>query len=127
MIPSEVRTKDPYLHDIAKREGIDLHNILDQWKRQGMDTIPSDQLDHIQYLFLMREEEKYRGIKRIHGDIGNMGIKPRDIQQPQSPKQSKRKKGRKSNCVVLQELGALLINSSKIKTLFPTSLPPGLK
>jgi hypothetical protein len=63
----------------------------------------------------------------MHGEIGNMGIKPGDNQQPQSPKKSKRKKGRKPNNVVLQELGALLINSGKIKTLFPTSPPPGLK
>jgi len=70
MTPSEVRTKDPDLRDIVEREGIDLQNILDQWKRQGMDTIPSDQLDHIQYLFLMREEAKARGIKCMHGEIG---------------------------------------------------------
>jgi hypothetical protein len=127
MTPSEVRTEDPDLHDIMEREGIDLQNILDQWKKQGMDTIPSDQLDRIQYLFLMREEEKSRGIKCMHGEIGNLGIKLGDNQQPQSPKQSKRKKGRKSNNVVLQELGALLINSGKIKMLFPTSPPPGLK
>jgi hypothetical protein len=44
--------------------------------------------------------------------------------QPQlSPKQTRRKKGRKSNNVALQELGALLINSGKIKKLFPHSPP----
>jgi hypothetical protein len=33
------------------------------------------------------------------------------------------KKGRKSNSVALQEMGALLINSGKIKKLFPHSPP----
>jgi len=92
-----------------------------------METIPSDQLNRIKYIFLMREEDKSRGIKRMHGEIGNIRIRPRDSQQPQSPKQSKRNKGRKPNSVVLQELRALLINSGKIKTLFHTSPPPGLK
>jgi hypothetical protein len=63
MTPSEVGTEDPDLRDIVEREGIDLQNILEQWKKQGMDNIPSEQLDHIQYLFLMREEAKARGIK----------------------------------------------------------------
>jgi hypothetical protein len=33
MKPSEVGTEDPDLKDIAEREGIDLSNILEQWKR----------------------------------------------------------------------------------------------
>jgi hypothetical protein len=42
-------------------------------------------------------------------------------------KQTKRKKGRKPNSVVLNELGEMVINSSKIKSVFPSSLPPVLK
>jgi hypothetical protein len=83
----------------------------------------AEQLDHIQYLFLLREEQKYRGTKRMHGEIGHLGIKTRDGQPQHSPKQTRRKKGRKSNNVSLQELGALLINLGKIKKLFPNSLP----
>ena len=56
MTPSEVGTKDPNLRDIMEREGIDLSNILEQWKKQGVNNIPMDQLDRIQYLFLLREE-----------------------------------------------------------------------
>jgi len=122
MTPSEVGTEDPNLRDIVEREGIDLQNILEQWKNQGMENIPSKQIDRIQYLFLLREESKARGTKRIHGDIGTLGLKEGDNQHQESPKQAKRKKGRKSNSVALQELGALLINSGKIKKLFPN--PP---
>jgi hypothetical protein len=56
MTPSEVGTEDPDLRDIVEREGIDLPNILEQWKRQGVDNVPAEQLDRIQYLFLLREE-----------------------------------------------------------------------
>jgi hypothetical protein len=106
----------------VEREGIDLPNILEQWKRQGVDNVPVEQLDRIQYLFLLREEVKSRGIKHMHGEIGHLGIKIGDGQPQHSPKQARRKKGRKSNSVALQELGALLINSGKIKNIFPT--PP---
>ena len=37
MTKSEVGTEDSDLRDIVEREGIDLPNILEQWKRQGVD------------------------------------------------------------------------------------------
>jgi hypothetical protein len=123
MTPSEVGTEDPDIRDIVEREGIDLPNILEQWKRQGVDNVPTEQLDRIQYLFLLREEEKYRGTKCTHGEIGHLGIKTKDGQPQHSPKQARRNKGRKSNNIALQELGALLINSGKIKKIFPNSPP----
>jgi hypothetical protein len=115
--------EDPNLRDIVEREGIDLSNILEQWKRQGVDNVPAEQLDRIQYLFLLREEAKSRGLKRTHGEIGHLGIKAGKGQPQLSPKLMRRKKGKKSNNVALQELGALLINSGKIKKLFPNSPP----
>jgi hypothetical protein len=121
MTPSKVGTEDPDLRDIVEREGIDLLNILEQWKKQGVDNVPVEQLDRIQYLFLLREEEKSRGIKCMHGEIGHLGMKVGEGQSQQSPKQTRQNKDRKSNIVALQELGALLINSGKIKKLFPNS------
>ena len=40
MTPS-VGTKDPDFIDLMEREGIDLPNILEQWKRQGVDNVPT--------------------------------------------------------------------------------------
>jgi hypothetical protein len=39
MAPREVGTKDLDLRDIVEREGIDLLNILEQWKKQGVDNV----------------------------------------------------------------------------------------
>jgi hypothetical protein len=123
MTPSEVGTENLDLRDIMEREGIDLLNILEQWKRQGVDNVPAEQLDRIQYLFLLREEEKFRGLKRTHEEIGHLGIKEGEGQPHLSPKQTRRNKGKKSNSVALQELGALLINSCKIKK-YLSQIPP---
>jgi hypothetical protein len=123
MTPSEVDTEDPDLRDLVEREGIDLPHILEQWKRQGVNSMPIEQLDYIQYLFLLWEEAKARGQKCTHGEIGHLGVKAGEGQSQPSPKQTRRKKGRKSNIITLQELGALLINSGNIKKLFPHSPP----
>jgi hypothetical protein len=123
MTPSEVGTEDLKLRDHVEREGINITNILEQWKRQGVDNVPTEQLDCIQYLFLLREEAKSRCLKRTHGEIGHLGVKAGEGKPQLSPKKMRRKKGRKSNSVYLQELGALLIKSGKIKKLFPNSPP----
>jgi hypothetical protein len=73
----------------VEREGIDLPNILEQWKKQGVDNVPAEQLDRIQYLFLLREEEKSRGIKHTHGEIGHLGIKAGEGNPQHSPKQTR--------------------------------------
>jgi hypothetical protein len=43
----EVGTEDTELKDLVEREGIDLTNILEQWKRQGVYNVPTEQLDCI--------------------------------------------------------------------------------
>jgi hypothetical protein len=47
MTPSEVGTEDIDLKDFVEREGIDLPNILEQWKRQGVDNLPTEKPDRI--------------------------------------------------------------------------------
>jgi hypothetical protein len=41
MTPSEVGTEDSELIDHVEREGINITNILEQWKRQGVDNVPT--------------------------------------------------------------------------------------
>jgi hypothetical protein len=38
MTPSDIGTEDPYLRDIIEKEGIDLQNILEQWKNKVWTT-----------------------------------------------------------------------------------------
>ena len=47
MTQSKVGTKDPDLRDLVEREGIDLLNILEQWKMHGVNNVPMEQLDRI--------------------------------------------------------------------------------
>ena len=101
MTPSDIGTKYPDIRDIVERKEIDLPKIQEKWKRQGVDNVPTEQLDHIEYLFLLREEEKSRGLKCTHEDIGHLGFKEDEGQPKLSPKQTRRKKGRKSNSVAL--------------------------
>jgi hypothetical protein len=61
-------------------------------EKAGRRHVPAEQLDRIQYLFFLREEEKSKGLKRTHGDIGHLGIKVGEGQTQLSPKKMRRKK-----------------------------------
>jgi hypothetical protein len=86
MTPSKVGTEYPDLKDLVEREGIDLPEILEQWKRQGVDNVPTEKLDCIQYMFLLREESKAKGLMCTHEEIEHLVVKT-DGGKPQlSPK-----------------------------------------
>jgi hypothetical protein len=101
MAPREVGMENLYIREIVEMEGIDLPNILEKWKKQGVDNVPVEQLDRIQYHFLLREEEKSKVMKHTYGEIGHLGLKLGEGNPQHSPKQMRQKKGRKSNNVAL--------------------------
>ena len=95
MTPSEEGTKDTDLRDIVEREGIDLSNIVEQWKKQGVDNVIVEQLDRIQYFFLLRAEAKSKVINCMHDEIGHLRIKAGEGNPQHSPKKTRKNKGRK--------------------------------
>lgn len=48
--------------------------MVEKWRKKGLDVIPVKQVDKIQFLYLKWEDAKLRGLKRSHGEIGEMGI-----------------------------------------------------
>jgi len=52
MTPSEVGTKDQELHEIIERENIDLEKFLNQGTNKGIDSLPQEEFDRVQQIFL---------------------------------------------------------------------------
>ena len=114
---SEAGTEDLELRDILDREGMDLVNMVEQWKEIGVEHIPEEQINRINFLFLAQEEVGSKGQKRGHGETKGMGIKVQGLKQSKPKAKPRRKRGRKSNNEALQELGQMLLNSGKMKNL----------
>jgi hypothetical protein len=117
MTPSDIGTEDPYLRDIVEKEGIDLQNILEQWKktRYGQHTIRTTRSHSVPL-----PNEGGRKIKRNQMNAWRNTDPGYQGGRQSTTTLSKERKGEE---IALQELGALLINSGKIKKLFPTSPP----
>ena len=123
MALTKIGTKDLDLSDILEKEGMDLNTIVEQWKQKGVDHIPEEEIERINFLFLSRQDATLRGQKRNLGATKGLGIKVQTLHHMHSSTKHKNKRGRRTNNEALQELGQMLINSGKMKALeaFPFS------
>lgn len=64
MTPSEVGTEDYELQDILDREHLVLEKFLEQGTTKGMDSLPQEEFNRVQQLFLWRTQTKGSGFKR---------------------------------------------------------------
>ena len=102
---------------------MDLNTILEQWKQKGVEHIPEEEIDRVNFLFLSRQDATLRGKKTGLGTTKGLGIKAQNLHQTHSTKKHRKKRGRRTNNEALHELGQMLTNSSKMKALedFPFS------
>jgi len=117
MTPSEAGIEDHELQEILDRENLDLEKFMEQGKNIGVDSLPKEDYDRVQQLFLWRSQVKGAGVKRNHESQEPSGVKMMENPRAQSPKNSCRKIGRKRQNELMNECGKLLINSGKIKDL----------
>lgn len=52
MTPSEVGMEDHDLQEILERENLDLEKFLEQGTTKGVDSLPQEEFDRLQQLFL---------------------------------------------------------------------------
>ena len=52
MTPSEVGTEEHDLQEILERENLDLEKFLEQGTTKGVDSLPQEEFDRVQQLFL---------------------------------------------------------------------------
>ena len=61
MTLSEIGTEDLDLSDILEKEGMNLNTIVEKWKQKGVDHIPEEEIDRVNFLFLSRQDAALRG------------------------------------------------------------------
>ena len=115
MTPSEGGTKDQDLHEIIERENLELEKFLEQGIGKRIDSLPQEEFERVQHLFLQRSQRKAVGVKRNHDSQENKGVKSMEIISGHSTKNPGKKRGRKRQNELLNECGKLFINSGKMK------------
>ena len=71
MTPSEGGTEDQDLQEILERENLELEKFLEQGTNKGIDSLPQEEFDRVQQLFLRRYQRKAAGVKRNYDSQKN--------------------------------------------------------
>ena len=95
MTPSKVGTEDHELQDILDREYLDLEKFLEQGTTKGMDSLPQEEFNRVQQLFLWTTQAKGSGVKRNLDSQDNEGVKTMKTTSGLAPRNPGRKRGRK--------------------------------
>lgn len=75
MTPSEAGTEDHELQEILDRENLDLELFMEQGKNKGVDSLPKEDYDRVQRLFLWSAQSKGTGVKIDHESQEQSGVK----------------------------------------------------
>jgi len=113
MTPSKGGTQDQDLREILDRENLE----LEKGTNKGIKSLPQEEFDRVQQLFLRRYQTKATGFKRNYDSQDNKGVKQMESISGYSTKNPGKKRGRRRQNDLLSECGKLLINSGKMKDL----------
>lgn len=91
--------------------------FMEQGITKGVDSLPKDEFDRVQQLFLWRSQSKSYRVKRNHDNRENRGMKAMEEKPRHSSKNPSRKRGKKRQNELLTKCGNLMINSGKMKYL----------
>ena len=75
MTSSEIGTEDLEFSDILEREGMEFNTMVEKWKKKGMEHIPEEEVDRVNFLFLTRQDAEIKGQKRGFGQRSDLESK----------------------------------------------------
>lgn len=117
MMTSKMGLEDMDLTDILQWKGMDLPNMLEQWKKKGIEHISEEEVNRINTLFIARQQEEMDMQKRSLETKKGLGVRAQGLHQTITNPKHQKKRGRRTNNEALQELSHMRLNSGKMKAL----------
>jgi len=128
MTQSESGIEDQDLQEILERENLELEKFLEQGGNLGIKSIPQDDVDKVQHIFLKKSNQTIARVKRGHDNQENKGTSSIGLITRKLTK-NLGKRGRKRQKELLLECGKLMIDSGRMKYLsrYSVKTSPQLK
>ena len=117
MTQSEMELVDHKLQEILDREHLDLEGFLNQGTMGGVDSLPQEEFNRVQQLFLWKTQDKGMEKKSNNERSGNEGVKTMKTTPGLASRHPGKKRGRKKQNELLMECGKIMIDSGKMKDL----------
>lgn len=122
MLISDGGSEEIELNEVLEQEGMNLPVMAEIWKAQGIENILEEEIKNINDLFIARKKADMDRQSQKLGIAKGLGSHSKSLLCNSISLKQRRKRGRRTNGEVLQELGILMLNSSKMKALnaFPS-------
>ena len=117
MTQSETYMEDYELQEILEKEHLDLEGFLMQGTTGGLDSLPQEDCNRIQQLFLWKNQEGELETGTTTDKLEKKGVKTMKPSLGVAPRNMGKKRGRKKQKELLMECGKLMIDSGKMKDL----------
>lgn len=122
MFTSEIGSKDMELSDILEQEGMDLPNMVENWKKKGMEHISKEEVKRINDILIAWQRAEIELQRNSLSTTKGLGVCTKGLHQTSTSSKHRKKRGRRTNNEALQELGQMLLNSGNMKALEAFSL-----
>jgi len=122
MYINEIGLEDMELSDMLEQEGMDLPNMVEIWKKKGMEHISEEEVKRVNDIFIARQRAEMELQSKCLGTTKGLGVCMQGLHQTSNNSKHQKKRGRRTNNEALQELGRMLLNSGKMKALEAFSL-----
>ena len=117
MTQSESGTEDQDLQEILERENLELEKFLEWGRNLGINSIPEEDMDKVQQIFLNKAHQTVAGVKRGHDNQEKKGTSSIGLITGKLTKNPGKRRGRKRQKELLLECGKLMIDSGRMKDL----------
>ena len=117
MTQSDMEMEDHELQEILEKENLDLEGFLKQGTREGVDSLPPEEFNRVQQLFLWKTQTTGLEKQGNHERQGSEGVKAMKTTPGLAPRYPGKKRGKKKQNKLLMECRKLMIDSGKMKDL----------
>jgi len=102
MFTNEIKLKDMELSDILEQEGMDLPNMVENWKKKGMEHILEEEVRRINDIFIAWQWAEMELQSKCLGIAKGIGVCTQGLHQNSINYKHQKKRGRRTNNDALQ-------------------------
>jgi len=117
MATSEIGSEDQELNETLALEGLDLSALADKWRKEGIEKASEEEISKVKDLFIARQKDLMEKQKHRLGVCKEGKNQQKTALGKIAGSVNKRRRGRKSNGELLQDMGEILLNAGQIKQL----------
>ena len=91
MFTNEIGLEDMGLSDMLEQEGMDLPNMVEDWKKKGMEHISEEEVNRINDIFIARQQAELELQRKFLGTTKGLGVRMQGSHQTSNNSKHRKK------------------------------------